>query len=222
LNAVRFAAAFALGGFSVAAFGDWHLFPLPIAALAALCWLWAREPAPRAAAALGFAFGAGLFLVGWSWVYVSLHDFGGMPWPLAALATLLVCLYLALFPAAVGYVQAWLASPPAVRLMVVVPALWTLAEWLRSWLLTGISWLTLGYSQLDGPLAGFAPIVGVFGVSFLAAVAAGAFAVLARLRGDRATYAAAGLVVALAIGGWALRAIDWMTPHGEPVAVSLL
>jgi len=222
LNAVRFAAAFVLGALSVAAFGDWHLFPLPIVALAVLCWLWAREPAPRAAAALGFAFGAGLFLVGWSWVYVSLHDFGGMPWPLAALATLLVCLYLALFPAAVGYVQAWLASPPAVRLMVVVPALWTLAEWLRSWLLTGISWLTLGYSQLDGPLAGFAPIVGVFGVSFLAAVAAGAFAVLARLRGDRATYAAAGLVVALAIGGWALRAIDWTTPHGEPVAVSLL
>jgi len=222
LNVVRFAAAFALGALSVAAFGDWQLFPLPVAALAVLFWLWAQERAPRTAAALGFAFGAGLFLVGWSWVYVSLHDFGGMPWPLAALATLLVCLYLALFPAAVGYVQARLASPPAVRLIAVVPALWTLAEWLRSWLLTGISWLTLGYSQLDGPLAAFAPLVGVFGVSFLAAAAAGAFAVLARLRWDRATYAAAGLVAALAIGSWALRAIDWTTPQGEPVAVSLL
>ena len=222
MSAVRFAAAFALGALSVAAFGDWQLFPLPVAALAALFWFWAREPAPRAAAALGLAFGAGLFLVGWSWVYVSLHDFGGMPWPLAALATLLVCLYLALFPAAVGYAQARLASPPPVRLMVVVPALWTLAEWLRGWLLTGISWLTLGYSQLDGPLAGFAPLVGVFGVSFLAAAAAGALAVLARLRHDRATYAAGSLVVALAIGGWALRAIDWTTPRGEPVAVALL
>jgi len=123
LNVVRLAAAFALGALSVAAFGDWQLFPLPIAALAVLFWLWAQERAPRTAAALGFAFGAGLFLVGWSWVYVSLHDFGGMPWPLAALATLLVCLYLALFPAAVGYVQARLASPPAVRLITVVPAL---------------------------------------------------------------------------------------------------
>ena len=222
MNVVRFAAAFALGALSVAAFGDWQLFPLPVAALAVLFWLWAQERAPRTAAALGFAFGAGLFLVGWSWVYVSLHDFGGMPWPLAALATLLVCLYLALFPAAVGYVQARLASPPAVRLIAVVPALWTLAEWLRSWLLTGISWLTLGYSQLDGPLAAFAPLVGVFGVSFLAAAAAGAFAVLARPRWDRATYAAVSLVVALAIGSWALRAIDWTTPQGEPVAVSLL
>ncbi len=208
------------GAASVAAFGDWPLFPLPLVALATLCWLWTRADSPRAAARLGFAFGAGLFLVGVSWVYVSLHDFGGMPLPLAALATLLFCLYLALFPAAVGYVQARLPAPRAARLLLLIPALWTLAEWLRGWLFTGFPWLALGYSQVDGPLAGFAPLGGVFGVSFAAAAAAGAGAALVVARGRRAIAVAA--LLAIVIGAGALRAVDWTTPQGEPVAVSLL
>jgi len=217
----RLALAFSAGALSVAAFGDWPLFPLPLVALAVLCWLWARAESPRAAAWLGFAFGAGFFLVGVSWVYVSLHDFGGMPLPLAALATLLFCLYLALFPAAVGYVQARLATIRPVRLVLVVPALWTLGEWLRGWLFTGVPWLALGYSQLDGPLAGLAPLGGVFGVSFAAAAAAGAAATLVVERGrGRAT--ALLVLVAIAIAGGALRTVDWTAPHGEPLAVSLL
>jgi apolipoprotein N-acyltransferase len=217
----RLALASAAGAASVAAFGDWSLFPLPLVALAALCWLWVRADSPRAAAALGFAFGAGLFLVGVSWVYVSLHDFGGMPLPLAAAATAIFCLYLALYPGAVGYLQARIRAPRPVRLMLIVPALWTLAEWLRGWLFTGFPWLALGYSQLDGPLAGLAPLVGVFGVSFVAAAAAGAAAGLATERG-RPRAVAFAVVIALAIGGGALRTIGWTTPHGAPLPVSLL
>ncbi len=217
----RLALAFVAGTVSVAAFGDWPLFPLPLIALATLCWLWVRADSPRAAAWLGFAFGAGFFLVGVSWVYVSLHDFGGMPLPLAALATALFCLYFALFPAAVGYVQARLAASRPVRLMLLVPALWTLAEWLRGWLFTGFPWLALGYSQLDGPLAGLAPVGGVLAVSFLAAAAAGAAAALVVGRGRRRVTALAVLVV-IALGGGALRTIEWTTPQGESLAVSLL
>ncbi len=176
------AAAALAGGASVAGFGDWNLFPLPLLALGLLFFAWTRTSAPRAAAGLGLAYGAGLFLVGVSWVYVSLHDFGMMPAPLAATATLLFCLYLALFPAAVGYLQARIPAALPLRLMLVMPALWTLAEWVRSWLFTGFPWLVLGYSQADGPLAGFGPILGVLGVSFLAAVAAGALAALAAKR----------------------------------------
>jgi len=229
-SAARLAAASALGAVAVAAFGDWPLFPLPILALAALGWLWLRAPSPRAAAALGFAFGVGHFLVGVSWVYVSLHDFGGLPAPLAGLATIVFGLILAAYPAAVGWTQAGLAAPaPArlaapgvvVRLMLVIPAAWTLAEWLRGWIFTGFPWLALGYSQLDGPLAGFAPVAGVFGVSFLAAAVAGALVALVVARGA-ARIVALATIGAIAGGGWALRAIDWTTPHGEPVEVALL
>lgn len=57
---------------------------------------------PRQAAWQGFAWGMGCFLAGVSWV-VSLHDVGGMAMPLAAAATLLFCVWLALFPALAGY-----------------------------------------------------------------------------------------------------------------------
>lgn len=219
---LHFVLALVAGAVSVAAFGDWNLFPLPIVAVGVLFFAWLRAPTPRDAARLGLAFGAGLFLVGVSWVYVSLHDFGMMPAPLAAVATLLFCLYLALFPAAVGYVQARLPGGLAFRLVLVIPALWALAEWLRSWLFTGFPWLALGYSQADGPLACFAPIVGVFGVSFVAAAAAGAGVTL--LAGDsrREKAVAAGLLAVLAATGWALRGIEWTAPQGEPIAVSLV
>jgi apolipoprotein N-acyltransferase len=221
-GAARLAAAFALGAVAVAAFGDRPLWPLPIAALAALAWLWLRAPSARAASALGFAFGAGHFLVGVSWVYVSLHHFGGLFAPLAALATLVFCAILAAYPAAVGWAQAKLAVPLPVRLMLIIPALWTLAEWVRGWLFTGFPWLALGYSQLDGPLAGFAPVSGVFGVSFLAAAVAGAAVALLAVRARAARVVAIAAIGAAAAGGWALRTVDWTVPYGEPLDVALL
>jgi apolipoprotein N-acyltransferase len=221
-HAVGLAVAGALGAVAVAAFGDRALWPLPLTTFAALAWLWLGAPTPRAAAALGFAFGAGHFFVGVSWVYVSLHDFGGLPAPVAGLATIVFCLILAAYPAAVGWLQAKLAAPTPLRLMLVIPALWTVAEWVRSWLFTGFPWLALGYSQLDGPLAGFAPVVGVFGVSFLAAAVAGALLALFVVRRRWQRIVAIAVIAGVAAGGWAARAVDWTAPYGEPLDVALL
>ena len=215
------AASMALGAASVAAFGDWSLWPLPLATFAVLARLWLRAPTPRAAGLLGFAFGAGHFLVGVSWVYVSLHDFGGLPAPVTGLATIVFCFILAAYPAAVGWAQAKLAAPAPVRLMLVIPALWTVAEWLRGWIFTGFPWLAIGYSQLDGPLAGFAPVGGMFAVSLLATAIAGALVTLFVARGTP-RIAAIAVIGAIAGGGWALRAIDWTAPYGEPLDVALL
>jgi len=109
-------AAFALGAAAVLGFAPVNLALLPVLCAAGLLRLWQAEAAPRRAAALGFAFGLGLFLSGVSWVYISLHDYGDMPAALAAIATLLFCAFLALYPALVGYVQARLAGPFAPRM----------------------------------------------------------------------------------------------------------
>ena len=214
-------AAFAAGAAAVAAFSFPQWFALAPAALALLFAQWLRAHSPRRAAALGFAVGLGQFGAGVSWIYVSLHDFGMMPAPLAALATFTYCCYLALFPALVGSLQARFDLPAPIRLLALIPALWTLAEWMRGWLLTGFPWLALGYSQLDTPLAGFAPLGGIYLVSFATCLLAALALLLAiAARGLRAL-AAAGLVL-LIVAGHALRDIEWTQALADPVRVALI
>ena len=151
---------------------------LQLLALAALFALSTRVATARAAAGLGFAFGLGWFGVGVSWVYISMHVYGLMPAVLAGAATAAFCAFLALYPAlALGAAQR-LAPDARWRLTLALPATWMLSEWLRGTLLTGFPWLASGYAHTDGPLAGFAPLIGVYGITLAAALLAGALALL--------------------------------------------
>lgn len=210
----------ALGVLTVPGFAPFNFFPLPLLTLALLFRLWVKARTARRAGLTGFAFGMGFFGAGVSWVYVSLHDFGGMPLPLAVVATALFCAVLALFPALAGWWQARFGVRPGLRALVLMPALWVVMEWLRGWIFTGFPWLALGYSQVPlSPLAGFAPVLGVYGVSLALAVAAGALALLPE-RGERGRAVAA--LALLAAGGWALQQVEWTAPAGPPLTVSLL
>ncbi|MDH3286388.1 MAG: apolipoprotein N-acyltransferase [Betaproteobacteria bacterium] len=234
--------AFFLGAATVAGFAPLRIFLLPVLTLAALFVLWLRAGTARRAAALGFAYGLGLFLFGTSWVYVSLHDFGGMPAPLAAFATLLFCAIMALLPAAAGYASVRVLASPAVALGVLAPAFWTLAEWVRSWLFTGFPWLATGYSQIPSSvLAGFAPILGIYGVTLATAVTAGLLAMVwervSKAEGGRRKaegnnpaqrllslilHPSSFILLALWASGWALKQITWTEPIGPPISVSLI
>ena len=222
-------AAALLGALAVPGFAPLGWFPLPILSLAGLFWL-ARDAAPKRAFLLGWAYGLGLFLAGVSWVYVSISVYGGMPAPVAALATLLFCAFVALLPALALALGARLAPPGWRRRALALPAAWVLLEWVRSWLFTGFPWLALGYSQApDSPLAGFAPILGVYGVTLLAALTAGALTLLLPSRlgggaGGEGTRPAIPLTLLalLWLSGWALQHVDWTRPTPAPVSVSLL
>ena len=213
-------AAAAAGALTVAGFAPAGLFPLPILALAALLSLW-RSAAPRKAFLIGFAFGAGLFGVGASWVYVSLHDFGTMPAPLAATGTVVYCAILSLYAGGAGWCFCRLQARSPVSILLAFPALWTLFEWWRGWMFTGVPWLALGYSQTDSPLAGLAPLVGVYGVSFATALCAALLHLI--IWRDRRVRIAASVALLSALGlGHLLRHVDWTAPQGEPVRVALL
>lgn len=217
------AASFAAGALGVAGFAPLGAWPLAATSLALLFALFLRTASTRTGFVVGFAWGLGFFLVGVSWVYVSLSVYGEMvPW-LAALATLLFCAFLALFPATVGAVQARWPVSFALRALVLLPLLWSASEWVRGWIFTGFPWLVIGYSQVPGsPLAGYAPLVGVYGVSSLLTLAAGlaAWGVAARRRAAPA-WAMVG-IVAIGVGGQALRGIAWTTPDGALTSVALL
>ena len=214
-------AALAAGALSVAGFAPLAAFPLPFATLAGLLFLWRSAATPRVAFRIGFAFGAGLFGAGVSWVYVSLHDFGSMPAPLAGVGAFAFCAILALYPAAAGWSLARLQLGPLAAALLAFPALWTLFEWLRGWIFTGVPWLAVGYSQVDSPLAGFAPVVGVYGVSFAVALCAGLLGVV--ISGSGKARIAGGVALVFAFGlGQLLKQIAWTSPQGAPFQVALL
>lgn len=209
---------FCSGAATVLAFAPAGVFPLALLTLGFLIHLW-MHASPRRAFLSGYWFGLGMFGAGVSWIYVSLHDFGGMPLPLAGLATVLFCAFLALFPAAAGWLQARVPARPAVRACLLIPAAWVLLEWLRGWILTGFPWLAAGYASVGWPLQGYAPLAGVFGLSFMTLSLAGLLWLVVQRR-RRVVFITVFLLVAVA--GEALRHIEWTEPAGEPVTVALL
>ncbi|MDA0276682.1 MAG: apolipoprotein N-acyltransferase [Proteobacteria bacterium] len=213
--------AFIAGAAAVLGFSPFDQFLAALAALAVLTHLLIAAPTPRAAFAVGYLFGLGLFVIGVSWIYVSLHRFGAMPAPLAALATFIFCAFLALFPAAAAWLQARFAgrASPGLRAALAIPAAWVLLEWLRGWILTGFPWLSAGYSAIDDALGGFAPLGGVYAVSLALVCSAGLLWCV--VAGHARWPAATGLALLLA-AGFGLRSAQWTAPAGDPLTVSLL
>jgi apolipoprotein N-acyltransferase len=219
------------GLIAVLGFSPLFLFPLPILALAILFAQWQFAQGKWQAARLGFVFGWAYFAAGIGWLYVALHDYGGMHFLLAALFIGLFAALLAIFPAAVGYAQARLRShfggrgsvASHIAMMLLIPALWVLLEWLRGLLFTGFPWLLVGYSQVPAsPLAGYAPLLGVYGVSLLVAVSAGMLAFVWQRWREVQGKLALGLLALLWLGGFALSTIEWTQAEGEPFKASLL
>jgi apolipoprotein N-acyltransferase len=228
--------AFALGVATVAGYAPFYLYPLPILTLATLAVLWLRTDKWLAGAGIGFAFGLGMFLTGTSWAYVSLHDFGGMPAAIAAAATLFFCAHSAALPAVVGALLVRAPGAPPLKLLLLFPALWALADWARGWVFTGFPWLALGYSQAPAsPLAGYAPLLGVYGVSLATATLAGCLALLFERDRQRRMLppirrvahairdSALWIAAALLLIGFGLSAHEWSQPlPGEPTRVALV
>lgn len=213
--------SFLLGALTVLGFAPFYLFPIPLLSVALLCRFWRKSTSPFKASLLGFSFGMGLFSAGVTWIYVSLHDFGGMPIIAAVLALLVLCAYLALFPAAAGWLLKKLTIASPTVWAAATGAAWGLSDWLRSVLFTGFPWLTLGYSQAPySPLAGFAPVIGVYGISLVLVSSSALISLLFESGLARRNYILA--LLAIWTAGFSLNQVGWTEPEGEPVTVSLL
>jgi len=210
---------FLCGGLLMLSFAPFGWFLLAPLLLLPLLYGFLRS-APRRAAGLGFWFGAGLFLAGTYWLYISIHVFGQAPLAIAIFLMLGLVVIMGLYCALTGWLIARLCAGSAMRLLVVAPAAWVGIEWLRGWFLSGFPWMSLGYGQIDSPLAGFAPLLGVYGVSLLVVLTA-SLLLAAGLRGKRAY-----LLVALAALPWAVgqaaRGAQWTAAAGPPVTVTLV
>lgn len=197
------------------------LWPAGILSTALYCYL-LSTCSPRQALLRGWLYGLGLFGSGVSWVYVSIHVHGAASVPLAVLLTLLFCAGLALLHGAFAWCYVRLVRFLPGGMLVGFPALWVLFEWLRSWLLTGFPWLYLGYAHLDTWIAGWAPVLGVYGLSFICALSGSCLFLAWRSRQLPALITYAGIMATLWIGGSVLRPIQWVAAAAEkPLTVAL-
>jgi len=213
------------GAATTLAFAPFDLSWLVFITLAVAFALWNTLPL-RQATISGWLFGMGLQCSGISWIFYSLHTHGSAPAYFAVLLIFLLSCYLSLYTGlAVYVVRRFMPSSVSVRMILLLPMSWIVFEWLQGYIMTGFAWMQLGYSQIDLPLSGYAPVIGNHAVGGLVAVSAGALVLSISYissSNNRALLSLAVGVVLLWSTGALLKTVDWTQPEGDPIRVSVI
>lgn len=212
---------FSSGALLPLAFSPYHYSIIAILSLAYLFYI-VLNSTPRDAGLFGYAFGFGMFGIGVNWLHISINLFGGVNLAGALIITFVLVTFLSLYPALITYVyQRYFGNKGIVPFLIVMPALWILAEWFRSSVFTGFPWLNVGYSQIDTPLSSLAPMLGVYGISWLTALISATLVALFRV-----TYKTRIVIICTFFITWIalnlLNGIDWTTYKGNEVSVALI
>ena len=204
--------------FSMAPFDQWYL---PFGAIfILLCCLDAKQPKQSLLRLYGFS--VGISAVGISWVYVSIHEHGHAPPLLAGALVALLVLAVSVFILLPGWLYIKIIRPGALGVTLGFSAMWLLKEWMSTWLFSGFPWLLAGYSQLNTPLAAYAPVFGVLGVGFAVCLTSALLFVIITAPARRHQLASLLALALIWLGGLALSKSEWVLPVGEPIKVSLV
>lgn len=211
------------GGASVLAFSPFNFFPLVFISPTILFYTLTKATSTKQYFYLSWLFGIGLFGVGASWPFYSLYFFAHAPLPMAIVGVGLFVVLVALLSTGLfGLLAAqFRAIPLNVRLLVFYPISWVFIEWTRTWLFTGFPWLYFGNSLIDTVFSSFAPLFGVFGVSFVAVLISGALVSLI-LGAIKQRFVSIVLIVCVVASATLLHDISWTQQKGKRLTVSVL
>jgi apolipoprotein N-acyltransferase len=194
-------------------YGGWIQIPV----LSVIWWRLDSQPTAtfKKQFALGLFFGIGYFVTGLWWLYISLHDVGGMNAVLACMGVFLLSTYVALY-----FSLATLAIPffRKSRLSgLFLAASWVIAEFLRGYIFTGFPWMGFAETQFNGPFAPIAPFFGGLACTFLAVWVSWEIYQF-RKHAFSSTAFIAGVVVVTQLAG----IFSFTKPIGEPISVRLI
>ena len=208
------------GALTMLSFAPVGWFPAAPLLLIPLLYACLQLP-PKRAAGLGFWYGSGLFLTGTYWLYTSIHVFGQAPLWVAVVIMLSLVMIMGLYYALTTWLISRLSAGVPLRFFVAAPTVWVAIEWLRGWFLSGFPWMSLGYGQIDSPLAGFAPLVGVYGLSLILLISVTALLV-ALVSDGRLQVTAAVVAILPWLGGALLLHHSWTDPAGPAVRTTIV
>jgi len=202
-------------------FAPYSLAWAPLVALAVIFALISRVRAVSVVLLAGYSFGLGYAGLGVYWIYHSIADYGGGVLAASIATPILIALF-ALIPMLALWLG-WVVGQRCRRVSALLsfPLAWILIEWVRSWLFTGATWLSVGYSQIDTPLAHWAPVLGVYGPGLGLALLAGALAWWMRRPLSLRLLLPPALAAVLLAAGFLLDR-EWSTPSAEPLTVALI
>jgi len=213
--------ALLLGVLAVFSFAPFEFSPVILISMIGLFLLWLKAESRFDGAKIGLWFGLGFFGVGVSWLFSSIYVYSGVVLPLALLMTFIFILFLSLFLAVSGWIGQYFKNKdrPGLVLVVLFPAIWVVGELLRSSLFGGYPLLLIGNTHIETWLAGYAPVMGVWGVSWAIAVSAG---LLLWLYLKRSWAVASILLCAVWSMGGLLEDVQWVKPIDQPIDIALL
>ena len=207
-----------LGALLPLAFAPFFIWPLAIILPALLLMLADSKNTLKQVFLTGWCFGLGYFGFGVYWIYNSLHDFGMAPPIEAGAITALMIACLSVFTGLTLYFWKSLQCKIGQQSIWLVPILWFAFEWFRGWFLTGMPWLSLGYAFGESPLAGFAPLIGVYGLSALGVLLSVVLIQIIQFNAYR--YASIiALILALGLG---LQQVDWTEQQTSSIDVTIV
>jgi apolipoprotein N-acyltransferase len=219
-NSVGNSLAFFAGAMLTLAFAPFSYYPLAVISPAILLMSWLSVTSKQALLR-GWLYGLGLFGTSVYWIFISVHTYGYASIPIATIITAAFIALLAIFPALNGYLlNRFFPHTNSAKILCAFPVIWIALEWVRSWIFTGFPWVLLGYSQIDSPLRGYAPIFSVYGVSLAVLVSSGLLVDVFIKPNKKYICILAILIIWLL--GYSLNSIVWTTPFKKPVQITLV
>lgn len=205
--------AFISGAIFSYALAPYYLWWLAILS-PALLYACLKQRSAKQAFFIGWSYGIGMWAIGAFWLYTSIHVYGETPAVLGLLMIAIMAILMGLFSA----LQTWLYRRFFPETPLTFAPLWVFFEWAKTWVFTGFPWLFVGYAFSERFLDHYAPLFGVFSVSFVAVLLACA---LVEILNRRYFWAVPAAV--LLLGAWGASFLTFVTPKDEkPLTVSLI
>ena len=189
-------------------FAPFEAWPVTIISLSLLLYLLKNEGF-KDSFLIGFCYGLGLWGLGISWVYVSIHYHGNQGIISSFLITFAFVIFLSLYIGLTTYLfRIFKSDVNGLNYLLIFPVIWVSIEVLRSYFLTGFPWLIIGTSLAGTSIGGWTPIFGTFGSSIGVLMVSGCILLLFENRNKLNLYPAL-LILIILISSFTLNKINW-------------